>query len=189
MHGDINLVNSLHQVILDWIKVPNLTAQDVKSIQRLLAALTRKFGADEVIKGVPLIFEVQKVSKTASPPARERAVAAIVTEWLAMVGEFYRITSLINYVEDLKNERIQLGEYSTIFLKNDVQVGSFEELETDNATVVELLVDRKLIVDILSKDGPLRDEDDTEGTELENKLMLDWGSDAYGNFTMFVQCN
>lgn len=182
LHGDINLVNSLHQAVLDWIQLPNLTIQDVKSVQHLLSALTRKFGADEVIKGVPLIFEIQKIAVSATPASRSRAIAAIVVEWLAMVGEFYRITSLIQYVEELKTERIQSGEYSSIFTKESVQVETFEELETDNSTSVDKLVDRKAVVEILSKDGPLRDEEDTEGTELENKLLLDWGSDAYGMY-------
>lgn len=178
------LVNALHQAIVDWIQLPNLDVHDVDAIYMILSALTRKFGADETIKAVPLVFKIQSLVKTAEVKhtARQRAVAAIVVEWLAMVGEFYRIGSLIQYAEELKNERIKLNEYSPVFLnEEDLGISLFEELEPNNTTPVDKFIERKMVIDMLSKDGPLRDEDDTEGTDLENKLQVEWGSEAYEN--------
>lgn len=177
------LVNALHQAIVDWIQLPNFEVEDVDAVLMILSALTRRFGADETIKAVPLIFKIQSLVKTAviKNTARQRAVAAIVVEWLAMVGEFYRIDSLIQYAQVLKNERIRHSEYSPIFLDAELLENTFEALEPNNTTLVDKYADRKRVVDMLSKDGPLRDEDDTEGTELESKLLVEWGTEAYGN--------
>ncbi|KAI9254359.1 hypothetical protein EDC94DRAFT_239835 [Helicostylum pulchrum] len=112
--------------------------------------------------------------------ARQRAVAAIVVEWLIMVAEFYRIDSLIEYATDLKNERIRLNEYSALFFEENVEANKFEDLEPENTSPVDKFVDRKSVIEMLSKDGPLRDEDDTEGTELDSKLLVEWGSEDYG---------
>lgn len=176
------LVNALHQAIVDWIQLPNFEVNDVDAVFMILSALTRRFGADETIKAVPLIFKIQSLVKTAviKNTARQRAVAAIVVEWLAMVGEFYRIDSLSQYAEVLKNERIRHSEYSPIFLDAELE-DTFETLEPNNTTLVHKYADRKIVVDMLSKDGPLRDEDDTEGAELESKLLVEWGTEAYGN--------
>lgn len=177
------LVNALHQSIVDWIQLPNIDVHDVDSVYKILAALTTKFGADGTIKAVPLVFKIQSLVKTSviKNTARQRAVAAIIVEWLAMVGEFYRIDSLIQYAEELKNERVRLNEYSPVFLIEELGASKFEDLEPDNTTPVDKFAERKLVVDMLSKDGPLRDEDDTEGTELDSKLLVEWGSEAYGN--------
>jgi hypothetical protein len=179
------LVNALHQAILDWIQLPNIDVHDVDTIHRVLTALTRKFGADETIKAVPLVFKIQELVKQTviQHTARQRAVAAIVVEWLFMVGEFYRIDSLVQYADALKSERIRLNEYSPVFLNTSTEnnTDKLENLEPNNTTPVDKFADRKLVIQMLSKDGPLRDEDDTEGTDLEAKLMVEWGSDDYVN--------
>lgn len=180
--GDISFVNSLHQMILDWIQITNLGAQDVRLIHQVLVALLSKFGADEVIKGLPFIFKIQQLVKqlAVKPSARQRAVAAIVVEWLAAVASMYRISNLTHYIEGLKRERVQLKEYSPVFLNSHYFIDTFEELEPDNTTPVDKFVDRKRVVDMLVKDGPLRDSDDVDGADLENKLLLEWGTDNYG---------
>ncbi|KAL9553258.1 hypothetical protein MBANPS3_003367 [Mucor bainieri] len=184
-HGDVLLVNALHQSIVDWIQLPNIDVHDIDAIHMVLSALTRKFGADETIKAVPLVFKIQELVKQTviQHTARQRAVAAIVVEWLSMVGEFYRIDSLVQYADVLKSERVRLNEYSPVFLEgsSDINIDKLEDLEPNNTTPVDKFADRKLVVQMLSKDGPLRDEDDTEGVDLEAKLMIEWGSDDYVN--------
>lgn len=169
---------------MDWIQLPNIDVHDIVSVYKILAALTKKFGADGTIKAVPLVFKLQSLVKTSTikNTSRQRAVAAIVVEWLGMVGEFYRIDSLIQYTDDLKNERIRLNEYSPVFMVENLGANNFESLEPDNTTPVDKYADRHLVVEMLSKDGPLRDEDDTEGTELDSKLLVEWGSEACGNY-------
>lgn len=168
---------------MDWIQLPNIEVHDITAIYKILASLTHKFGADGTIKAVPLVFKIQSLVQTGTitNTARQRAVAAIVVEWLLMVAEFYRIDSLIQYAGELKNKRIELDEYSPIFLvEAEWDESTFDALELDNSTPVDKFVDRKYVVETLSKDGPLRDEDDTEGSELESKLLVEWGSEASG---------
>lgn len=178
---------------MDWIQLPNIDVHDVNAVYKILSALTRKFGADGTIKAVPLVFKIQSLVKTGivKNTARQRAVAAIIVEWLIMVAEFYRIDSLIEYATDLKNERIQSNEYSAMFLDENVEASKFEDLEPENTSPVDKFVDRKSVTEMLSKDGPLRDEDDTEGTELDSKLLVEWGSEDYGkiNKLYFYQKN
>ena len=185
-HGDVLLVNSLHQTIVDWIQLNNLQVNDVLAISKILSALTHRLGADGTIKAIPLIFKMQELVKTSviKTTARQRAVAAIVVEWLIMVGEFYRIDSLVQYAESIKNERIRLGEYAPLFLDMETTVNTFEELEPNNTTPVDKFIDKKMVVDMLSQDGPLRDEEDTEGAELESKLNVEWGTKADGQYSL-----
>ncbi|KAI8984553.1 hypothetical protein BDF20DRAFT_860519 [Mycotypha africana] len=219
-HGDVMLVNALHQAIVDWVQLPNIKAEDIHAMYHILTALTKKFGADETIKAVPLIFKVQDLVQFSTTSiqgtARQNAIAALVIEWLMMTGRFYRIDSLIHYADELREGRIQSNQYSAIFMdsnstrwdnnqptttmttsssssvhsKNDVAsidkldssiINRETSLEADTINIipVDKFVDRPTVIDILSKDGPLRDEEDTEGTELENKLKAIWGNESH----------
>jgi hypothetical protein len=166
--------------------LPTIEVQDILAINKLLAALTRRFGADATIRAVPLIFEIQSLVKQTviKTTTRQRAVAALVVEWLLTVAEFYSIDSLYEYMQTLKTERIDNGEYSVIFLQ-DTKADTIDELEPENKNIVDKFIDRKQIVDLLSKDGPLRDEEDTDGTELEAKLNADWDVNTTGILKSF----
>lgn len=166
--------------------MPTIEVQDILAINKLLAALTRRFGADATIRAVPLIFEIQSLVKQTviKTTSRQRAVAALVVEWLLTVAEFYSIDSLYEYMQTLKTERIDNGEYSVIFWQ-DTKADTIDELEPENKNIVDKFIDRKQIVDLLSKDGPLRDEEDTDGTELEAKLNADWDVNTTGILKSF----
>ncbi|KAG1459086.1 hypothetical protein G6F56_006244 [Rhizopus delemar] len=174
--GDLNLANTLHLTLLNWIQLPNLEISDLLSIKKLLQAMTHRFGADETIRAVPLIFEIQSLAQqeTIGSPCRQRAIAALVVEWLLIVADFYRVNSLIDYAQELKKERQGTGEYSAVFVQEDFNTTELEALEPDNQNTVHRFVERATVVEMLSKDGPLRDQDDPEGTELGNKLNTEW---------------
>ncbi|KAI7891309.1 uncharacterized protein EV154DRAFT_420574, partial [Mucor mucedo] len=173
-----------HSVTMDaWVPALGLLL-DESPETRVDFALTLVHYLEATSENEIALEHLQSLVKTSTikNTARQRAVAAIVVEWLAMVGEFYRIDSLIQYAEDLKAERIRCNEYSPVFMVEHVgDHNTFENLEPDNTTPVDKYADRHLVVEMLSKDGPLRDEDDTEGTELDSKLLVEWGSEAYVN--------
>ncbi|KAI9263714.1 hypothetical protein BY458DRAFT_548095 [Sporodiniella umbellata] len=179
--ADINLANTLHITFLNWVQLSTLGISDLLSMQKLLTAMTHRFGADETIRAVPLIFEIQSLVQngTIENPASQRALAALTVEWLLMIAEFYRVGSLTEYAQVLKNERISEKEYSAVFLKEELEGYSLESLEPENSNGVQKFVDREIVVEMLSKDGPLRDQDDPEGFELGNKLNTKW--DASNN--------
>ncbi|KAI8327241.1 hypothetical protein BD560DRAFT_361587 [Blakeslea trispora] len=179
-HSDVVFVNTLHQSIVDWIQLPNLSKSDILVIRDILFALIRKFGADETIKAIPLMFKIQDLVEhdmVARPgSACALAVAALLIEWLWMIAQKYHIDSLIDYADNLKQKRLQSNQYPTHLFSDKER--SFEPLDYTESSLMDAWVDRKAVVNMLSKDGPLRDEEDTEGTELENKLMLDWGTET-----------
>ncbi|KAI8375761.1 hypothetical protein EDC96DRAFT_551519 [Choanephora cucurbitarum] len=118
---------------------------------------------------------VEQEAVALSGSERAVAVAALLVEWLWMIAQKYHIDSLIDYADSIKQKRIQSNQYPTFFLE---QERSFDALDTSESAVMDTWVDRKDVIRMLSKDGPLRDEEDVEGTELESKLMLDWGTET-----------
>ncbi|KAI9491919.1 hypothetical protein BDB00DRAFT_789231 [Zychaea mexicana] len=186
-HGDVMFVNAVHQTIIDWVQMPSCNVGDVGAMYTLLCALTRRFGADGSIRTVPLVFKLQSLVKQSAikQTSRQRAVAAATIEWFGMVAHMHQISPLQDYLKGLKDDRVAHKEYSPIFLPEIAptvaHVNNFEEIEPENTTVVDKFIDRHAVVEILSKDGPLRDEDDTHGLDLESKLYVEWGSEAFVN--------
>ncbi|KAI9010868.1 hypothetical protein CLU79DRAFT_772371 [Phycomyces nitens] len=184
-HGDVMFVNALHQAIVDWAAVADCTVQDIKALFNLLCGLTRRFGPDGTIKAVPLIFKIQSLvqSGVINGPACQRATAALVVEWFGEIADFYGIHRLKEYTEKIKRDRILAREYSSVFLPEAAErlkgISSFDDVERGNSKIVECFVDRHMIVDIFSKDSPLRDEEDTHGLDLESKLYAEWGSEVF----------
>ncbi|ORZ22475.1 hypothetical protein BCR42DRAFT_406264 [Absidia repens] len=186
-HGDVMFINSLQQSIAQWAILDDFGVQDVQALYHLLCALTRRFGADGTIKTMPLVFQLQTLVKQGNvgQTSRQRALAAVVVEYLDMVGQFYHVDRLVHYVNQVRSERLQNKEYSTVEFASTTtkkgSVSSFDHLEPENTTPVDAFLDRHVVVEILSKDAPLRDEDDTHGLDLESKLYVEWGSEAFVN--------
>ncbi|ORY95514.1 hypothetical protein BCR43DRAFT_493111 [Syncephalastrum racemosum] len=186
-HGDVMFLNSVHEALLDWVQMPACNVEDVGSIYTLLCGLTRRFGADGTIRTMPLVFKIQALVKqgTIKQTSRQRAVAAATLQWFGMVAAMHQITRLSEYARKLKEERIQNKEYSPMFVPeladSIAHIREFENLEPENTTPVDKFIDRHIVVEIISKDGPLRDEEDTHGLDLESKLYAEWGSEAFVN--------
>ncbi|KAG2220598.1 hypothetical protein INT45_002620 [Circinella minor] len=186
-HSDVKFVDYVHQTIIDWVQMPSCNVGDVGAMYTLLCALTRRFGADGSIRTVPLVFKLQSLVKQSAikQTSRQRAIAATTVEWFGMVAHMHQISPLQDYLKGLKDDRVAHKEYSPIFLPEIAptvdHINNFEELEPENTTVVDKFIDRHVVVEILSKDGPLRDEEDTHGLDLESKLYVEWGSEAFVN--------
>ncbi|CAO3616173.1 unnamed protein product [Cunninghamella blakesleeana] len=186
-HGDVMFINCLQQTIIQWASLDDFNVQDVQALNGLLGSLTKRFGADGTIKSIPLIFQLQHLVKQGdiTHTARQRALAAVTVEYLDVVGQFYHVDRLTRYVNQVRSERLQNKEYSPIFVPsladhyNDVW--AFDQVEPENTRPVDAFLDRHVVVETLSKDAPLRDEDDTHGLDLESKLYVEWGSEAFVN--------
>lgn len=179
-------VNAVHQTIIDWVQMPACNVADVGAMYTLLCALTRRFGADGSIRTVPLVFKLQSLVKQGAikQTSRQRAIAASTIEWFGMVSQMHKISALATYLKPLKEERIAHKEYSPIFIPevapSVAHIMDFDDLDPENTTPVDKFIDRHAVVEIISKDGSLRDEDDTHGLDLESKLYAEWGSEAFG---------
>ncbi|CDH49207.1 protein efr3 [Lichtheimia corymbifera JMRC:FSU:9682] len=184
-HGDVMFVNAVHQTIIDWVQMPACNVADVGAMYTLLCALTRRFGADGSIRTVPLVFKLQSLVKQGAikQTSRQRAIAASTIEWFGMVSQMHKISALATYLKPLKEERIAHKEYSPIFIPevapSVAHIMDFDDLDPENTTPVDKFIDRHAVVEIISKDGSLRDEDDTHGLDLESKLYAEWGSEAF----------
>lgn len=181
-------VNAVHQTIIDWVQLPDCNVFDVGALYTLICSLTRRFGADGTIRTVPLVFKLQNLVKEGKikHTSRQRAVAAAILEWFGMVAKVHLIQRLTTYLKQVKDDRVAHKEYSPIFLPGVADtiahIREFDELEPENTTPVDKFLDRHVIVEIISKDGQLRDEEDTHGLDLESKLYVEWGSEAFGKF-------
>ncbi|CAO3619518.1 unnamed protein product [Cunninghamella echinulata] len=187
-HGDVMFINCLQQTIIQWASLDEFNVQDVLALNALLSSLTKRFAADGTIKAIPLIFQIQHLVKQGdiTHTARQRALAAVTVEYLDGVGKYYHVDRLIHYVDQVRSERLKNKEYSPLFVPSLADnykdnVWSFEQVEPENSRPVDAFLDRHVVVEILSKDAPLRDEEDTHGLDLESKLYVEWGSEAFVN--------
>ncbi|KAI7871200.1 hypothetical protein BDF14DRAFT_1954770 [Spinellus fusiger] len=181
-HGDVMFINALHQIILDWVMVPNYGLNDAHALYIILCALTRRFGADGTIKSFPLMFKLQSLveAQEIRQPLCGRAIAAVIIEWLAMLGQFYSMSRLCQYASEIKQARIgKVKEEAPGAQLNDLTPKEAIALESNNPKPLTHFADRYAVVEIISKDGPLRNEQDTHGLELESKLYAEWGSEAF----------
>ncbi|ORX50155.1 hypothetical protein DM01DRAFT_1384885 [Hesseltinella vesiculosa] len=187
-HGDVTFINTLQQTIVQWVALEDFGVQDVQVLYDLLCAVTRRFGPDGTIKSIPLVFQLQLLVKegNVTQTVRQRALAAVTVEYLGMVGQFYQTSRLVHYIDQVRSDRVQNLEYSSLFL--DIHQGNprspawtFDHIEAGNSQPVDVFLDRHVVVEILSKDAPFRDEEDVHGLDLESKLYAEWGSEAFAN--------
>lgn len=188
-HADITFVNGLQQNVLQWSLLDDFNIKDVQALYLVLCALTRRFGIDGTIRMVPLAFHLQALAAQwdQGQTAKQRALATAMVEYFEMMGQLYHIDQLVHYVNQVRSARLRNKEYSTVdfgastsSIRARFDSCSFGDLGLENNHPVTIFLDRRTVVDLLVKDSPLRDEDDTYGLNLERKLLVEWGSEAFG---------
>lgn len=167
--------------MIEWVQRPDLNADDVQSIYALLCSMTRRFTVDATVKAVPLVFKLQDLVKSGSVRGapRQRAVAAATVQWIHMIGEYYAVPRLTEYAEKLEKDRRENGDWTSIEFTDALVSELNVDLEDDHGQPVRDYIDRSLLVEALSEDAKLRDKDDTHGLDLEKKLYVEWGSEAF----------
>lgn len=149
--------------------------------------MTRKFGIDATVMIVPLVFSIQQLIKEGkiSLTTRQYAIESALISLFDAMGQFYHIESLSNYMKELQSERPK----DDILLTESINVSCIKEpelftinVEDTKEKVNRVWIDRSKVVEIMSKEGSLRDEQDTHGLELEAKLFAEWGSDAFRKY-------
>ncbi|KAI8367580.1 uncharacterized protein BYT42DRAFT_131806 [Radiomyces spectabilis] len=183
-HGDTMFLNTLQQLIVEWVELPDCEFEEVYAAYDLLCAIVHRFKIDGIIQCVPLIFKLQDLIKEHSlgSPAQERAVATITLEWLSMVGHSYHLESLCDYTDKLKEERVQANQYFELAAsEQSTDAKELEAREKQNDTPVDKFIDRHVVVDALSKDSQFRDRSDRHGLDLESKLYIEWGAKLGAN--------
>lgn len=170
--------------MIEWVQRPDLNADDIRSIYALLCSMTRRFTVDATVKAVPLVFKLQDLIKSGSvrTPAQRRALGAATVRWIHMIGEYYAVSRLTEYAEKIEKERRDKGDWTMIEFTDLLVTKSNAELEEDGDHSIRDFIDRHQVVEALSEDAKLRDKDDTHGLELEKKLYVEWGSEAFRKY-------
>lgn len=184
-HTDAIFIDRFVHVIQDWVLIPDFNVSDLRFVYSFLYLLTRKFGIDATVMIVPLAFSIQQLIKEGkiTLTARQYAIESALISLFDAMGQFYHIESLSNYMKELQSER---PKDINLLLTESINVSCIEEpelfsihVEDTNEKVNRVWMDRSKVVEIMSKEGSLRDEQDTHGLELEAKLFAEWGSDAF----------
>jgi hypothetical protein len=185
-HSESVFITSVHQAVVEWIQVPNLTPQDIVCTFQVMQSLSANFGAVATIRGVPLIFKLQSMAQEdfIHDIPRQRPVAQVTVMWLDEICKLHNIQDLPAYSQSVKEAKIENGEWSQ---KLDEQaVSGKKELPTTLTALndeekfalnaVTHWLDRHVVVADMMKDKTLRSSDDSHGLELESKLYAEWNT-------------
>ncbi|CAO3655219.1 unnamed protein product [Mucor hiemalis] len=185
-HSDAIFIDRFVHVIQDWVLIPDFNVSDLRFVYSFLYLLTRKFGIDATVMIVPLAFSIQQLIKEGkiTLTARQYAIESALISLFDAMGQFYHIDSLSNYMNEIQSTR----QKDTILLTESINVSCMKEpelftihVDDTEGKVNRVWIERSRVVEIMSKEGSLRDEQDTHGLELEAKLFAEWGSDAFLN--------
>lgn len=184
-HTDIVFINSLHHTIISGVQKQDFQASDAQVLYLILCSLTRRFTVDAAVRTIPLVFKLQDMVKDGSIKnvTIQRAVIASIVEWLAMVAEYFHIKSLGKYITSIRQQLQDANAWTSTNFSDQLtsaNEASFSTNDTNNNTPVPVFVDRHVIVEQLTNESQLRDKHDTHGLELESKLYVEWGSQAFG---------
>ncbi|KAI8637358.1 hypothetical protein BD408DRAFT_57900 [Parasitella parasitica] len=184
-YHDTIFVDRLIHTMLDWILISDFNITDLRFFYAYLCLLNRKFGIDATTLIVPLIFKIQQCIQDdeITLQTRQYAIESALISWFAMVADFYKIQPLLDYVNTIKAKR---GTHSDDLLLTESVDNTINEPELFSISVDDSVtkantawIHRSTIVELISKEGNLRDETDTYGLDLEAKLFAKWGSDAF----------
>lgn len=178
-------VNALHNTIISGVQKEDFQAGDSQALYLVLCALTRRFTVDAVTRTVPLVFKLQDMVKDGSIKnvTVQRAVVASIVEWLGMVAEYFHIENLAEYITRIRQQLQEANAWTSTVFSGQLTSAADARFSTDDAnnhTPVTVYVDRHVVVEQLTNEGQLRDKHDTHGLELESKLYVEWGSQAFG---------
>ncbi|KAI9469992.1 MAG: hypothetical protein EXX96DRAFT_491301, partial [Benjaminiella poitrasii] len=124
-------------------------------------------------------------SKIRDDSLRQYAIESSLITWFIMVARFYHIDSLLDYMSSLQEKR-NYSAADDLLLTETVNESELQtedpesfSMHIESKSNNNIWIDRSTVVEMLSKDGNLRDETDTHGLELEAKLFTEWGSNAH----------
>ncbi|KAI8987764.1 hypothetical protein BDF20DRAFT_852105 [Mycotypha africana] len=184
--SELIFMERLVYTMYDWAMLPQFNQADLRYFYSFLCLLNYKFGIDATLLIIPLVFKIQQCiqDNRITINTRQKALQSALVAWFKSTAEFYNIESLHNYVTTLEDEGAE-AKLDLPDIKNESEKmianypnDMFEENDDINMDDVGL-IDRSVIVELMSNDGNLRDEIDTYGLDLEAKLFAEWGSDAY----------
>ncbi|KAI8054905.1 hypothetical protein BDF21DRAFT_403980 [Thamnidium elegans] len=183
-HHDAIFMDRLVHTMQDWVLITDFNITDLRYFYAFICMLTRKFGVDATVMIVPLVFKIQQLLKDdkITQTCRQYAIESCIISFFLMMADYYQLPSLTQYMDHIKESRGFKSD--DIMLSETVNHSDQPELFTIHVNDPEeklnrVWIDRSVVVEIMSKEGNLRDAQDTHGLDLEAKLFAEWGSDAF----------
>lgn len=180
-------MDRLVHTMQDWVLITDFNITDLRYFYSFNCTLTRKFGIDATVMIVPLVFKIQQLLKDEkiTPTCRQYAIQSCIVSLFLMMADYYQLPSLTQYMDHIKESRGFKSD--DIMLSETVNLPEQPELFTIHVDDPEeksnrVWIDRSVVVESMSKEGNLRDEQDTHGLDLEAKLFAEWGSDAFRKY-------
>ncbi|ORZ18034.1 hypothetical protein BCR42DRAFT_412999 [Absidia repens] len=110
------------------------------------------------------------------------SLAAITLEWMIIVAKATSMNQLLDYVKSIKNDRREQQQIPRLDLSITPTVdASIIDEKDDELNKVTEWMDRQKVIEAILEEGKLQDSNGTTDMNLEDKLYVEWGSDAYNN--------
>ncbi|KAI7899457.1 uncharacterized protein BX663DRAFT_520974 [Cokeromyces recurvatus] len=180
---DALFIDRLLNAMLNWVLISDFNTTDLRFFYITLCILVRKFDIDAMILIVPFVFKVQQLiqENQITFTVRQYAIESSLIAWFIMIAHFYHVESLLDYMNRLQekrnfdaNEDLILTETinEAELAKNELELFSIHVESKSN----NVWIDRNKVVELLSKEETLRDETDRDESEIEAKLLTEWGA-------------
>ncbi|CAG8664590.1 1043_t:CDS:10 [Funneliformis caledonium] len=181
----IHFLNTLHLTLYKYTLLNDSKPGDNLALLVILRSLLIRFRADQIVRGIPVVFKLQSEAKDEKLDgfSRQRALASLIVLYFSDIAQVLDIPELQQYIENIRKERIEKCQWSTYFkttssennLDNVDLSSSFEdEITNENnqsLQPVDIWLDRQIIVPMLCKHKEI---ENIGGAKLEEKLMAEW---------------
>ncbi|CAG8477164.1 10331_t:CDS:10 [Diversispora eburnea] len=168
----IHFLNTLHLSLYQYAISKSSQPADHVALLTLLRALLVRFRADQIIRGIPVVFKLQSEAKeeNLSGFAHQRALASVIVLYFRDIAA-------------VQSKRMEKHQWSTYIkstssendLNNVDTSKSFEDeiFDSNNHLLqpIDIWLDRQVIVPILCQHKELLD---IGGEQLQDKLMTEW---------------
>ncbi|CAG8603464.1 16288_t:CDS:2, partial [Acaulospora morrowiae] len=191
----IHFLNTLHLSLYQYALSDIAQPADHVALLTLLRALLVRFRADQIIRGIPVVFKLQSEAKEEKLKdyAHQRTLASVIALYFSDIATVLDIPELREYIEKasaqllcdsrIQSERIAKRQWSS-YIKvassenNLDDIGSFKpsEGEIPNGDdhplqPIDIWLDRQIIVSMLSQH---KEFSGIDGKKLEVDLMAEW---------------
>ncbi|RHZ79368.1 hypothetical protein Glove_149g122 [Diversispora epigaea] len=181
----IHFLNTLHLSLYQYALSKSSQPADHVALLTLLRALLVRFRADQIIRGIPVVFKLQSEAKEENLTgfAHQRALASVIVLYFRDIAAVLDIPELQKYVEEVQSKRMEKHQWSTYIkptssendLNNVDTFKSFEDeiFDSNNHPLqpIDIWLDRQVIVPILCQHKELLV---MGGEQLQDKLMAEW---------------
>ncbi|CAG8563631.1 9368_t:CDS:10 [Funneliformis mosseae] len=178
----IHFLNTLHLTLYKYTLLNDSKPGDNLALLVILRSLLIRFRADQIVRGIPVVFKLQSEAKDEKLDgfSRQRALASLIVLYFSDIAQVLDIPELQQYIE---KERIEKCQWSTYFKTtssennlDNVDLSSTFEDEITNENnqplqPVDIWLDRQIIVPMLCKHKEI---ENIGGAKLEEKLMAEW---------------